>query len=113
MQLNISKIPESKLLLIPVASQNLDNDCASDVSTIHCGERVFKSHTHFSYNKTDTFPSALFRLALGFDLIKDQIWKQYPQSHRIVFFVCEEVTDDTPKEETKSQQSDDLPDFNE
>lgn len=114
MQLNVSKIPQSNKLLIPVADQNLGDDLPGSIKEIRCGERRFKTFNWFTYSKGEVAPSGLFLLALGFDIDMDLVWKTYPLSEKIHLIICSEIIEDKgPQIIEQGPQNNDLPDLQE
>ncbi len=110
MELNISKIPQSDKFLVPVASQNMNTDFATDIKTLVCGERRLQVFDHFVYQKGEMASTGLFFLAMGFHMDLDQIWKLFPQSDKIYLFICQEIKEEV-KQEEEVEPTNDLPDL--
>lgn len=89
MQIEVENIPNSKILLIPVADQNINVMFVSEISKIKHGNKIYKVFDYFVYEKKDTYPAALMRLALGVFVEPEKIWKKYVNSNIIYLFVCE------------------------
>lgn len=111
MELNISKIPQSNKFLVPVASQNLNTDFATDIKTLVCGERKLKVFQYFVYQKGEVASTGLFFLAMGFHMDLDEIWKIYPKSEKIYLFICEEIIEQPKQKETEQEENNELPDL--
>jgi hypothetical protein len=111
MELNISKIPESNKFLVPVASQNMNTDFATDIKTLVCGERKLKVFNHYVYKKGEIGPDSLFFLALGYNIDMDMIWKTFPVSDKIYLFICQEITEQPTHEEKEPEENNELPDL--
>lgn len=92
MKLNISKIPETKFRLIPVASQLLVKTKAPEVNEIESEGVVYTISDYFRYNKNEFIPKGVFRVATGLDEVDfNLIWKKYPESNAIYLFVGKEI----------------------
>ncbi len=89
MQIEVENIPNSKILLIPVADQNINVMFVSEISKIKHGNKIYKVFDYFVYEKKDTYPAALMRLALGVKVEPHKIWEKYVNSNIIYLFVCE------------------------
>lgn len=100
MELEVHQIPESKTILIPVASQNINIDFATDIKTIKYQNRFFKVFDFFVYDKKEKFPGGLMKTTLGVNLTADDIWMKYQDSESIVIFICDEIEPEI-KEEKK------------
>lgn len=89
--LEVRKIPDSKTILIPVAKEDLNGCSTSDINEIKCGEKVYKVFDYFVIEKDESPQQALIKLATGKHLSKNELWKMYPNSDMVFFFVCDEV----------------------
>ena len=76
--------PNSKTVLIPVASELIKGKFATDVETVN----GLKVNHFYEQVKGEFFQSALFRLALGVEVKEEDIWKKYKKSDKIFLFVC-------------------------
>ncbi len=89
--LQITQLPNSKTILIPVADENLNIRAVTDIDIIKCGERQFKVFDFFVYTKGEHPQRALMKLALGVDIPDAKIWEKYNKSQHIYLFVCDEL----------------------
>lgn len=99
MQIEVENIPNSKILLIPVAEENIKVMFVSEISKIRHGNKIYKVFDYFVYEKKDLYPAALMRMALGVFVEPEKIWKKYVNSNIIYLFVCEFESEQ--KEEVK------------
>lgn len=89
MQIEVENIPNSKILLIPVAQENITVLYVSEISKIKHGNKIYKVFDYFVYEKKDLHPKALMQLALGVFVEPEKIWKKYVNSNIIYLFVCQ------------------------
>lgn len=101
MQIEVENIPNSKILLIPVAEENISILYVSEISKIKHGNKIYKVIDYFVYEKKDLYPAALMRLALGVKVEPHKIWEKYVNSNIIYLFVCEFESEQ--KEEIKEE----------
>lgn len=104
MDLKVHIIPNSKSILIPVASENLDIRTVYDLKRILYKEKIYQIFDHFLYEKADYYPRALMKLATGIDLEPSLIWGKYPNSDKIYLFVCDEIQQEVKIEEIKEEK---------
>jgi len=104
MELEVTQIPTSNILLIPVASQNMTTEFPSEIGKIKHGNDYYRVHEWFLYEKGEHFPKALFLLALGVAVTPEMIWNKYKESNSIILFVCSKV-----KEEIKQETNEIIP----
>tara|TARA_R110000796_G_scaffold185810_1_gene302668 strand:- start:84 stop:365 length:282 start_codon:yes stop_codon:yes gene_type:complete len=93
MELKIKRKPESKNILIPVASELINHDAIAGITTIKIGLENFKVHYFFTQTKEEYWQTALFLLALGREVEPSEIWNKYKDSDVIYIFVCEPIKD--------------------
>ena len=101
MEIQINQIPNSKIILIPVASQNISG-LAIDVNIITCKNKYYKVLSAFSYKKGELYPGDLMLIAIGKEVSEESIWRSYPKSDKIYIFICKET--EKPKEEKKKKK---------
>lgn len=89
MQIEVENIPNSKILLIPVAEENIKERFVAEISKIKHGNKIYKVFDYFVYEKKDLYPAALMRMALGIHVSPNKIWEKYVNSNIIYLFVCE------------------------
>lgn len=89
--IEIGKIPGTKIRLVPVASELLETDAIAGIKTIKCNNETFKVHEFYTQRKDEYFQTALFLLALGKDVEPKDIWHKYAKSDTIYLFVAELV----------------------
>jgi len=106
MEIEVTKIPKNKTVLIPVANENLKEvDFVTDIRIIKCGGRTFRVFDYFLQEKGEFHQRALFYFALGQDINRDSLWKAYPDSDKIFLFVCTELdTENQIKNEVKKKE---------
>lgn len=104
MLLEVTQIPTSKIILIPVASQNMNTEFPNDIDIIKnkTTHTSYKVYEWFLYSKGEHFPTALFLVALGVIVTPEMIWDKYKESESIILFVCSEI--EQQKEENTQQE---------
>ena len=86
MNLTIEKLPSHDIKCIVTPSENLDNP-VNDYKAITFDGMEFEIISHTTISKPNTIPSTLKLLAIGEDMPDERIWKAYPASEKIYFFI--------------------------
>ena len=90
MILQVPKLPEHGYILIAVPSERM-KDPVSDYKEIESEGVKYKVVQWVTIMKTEHMPSLLMILATGQDLSRDEIWKAFKKSNKIIFFICEKL----------------------
>ena len=94
MNLEITKIPKTDCIYIPVASQLIKGKLTS----LSCKGVVYDIIETLTYKRNDYIPRHFLRLVMGEYINADKIWSAYPKSEALVIYAC------TPRKEEKKEE---------
>jgi hypothetical protein len=87
MDLQLEKIPEHDFRLIVVPGELLKQP-VSNYKHIKAGNDVYDIYTEVIHNKGEVWSSSLPLLSTGVFFTEQQVFEKYPNSNRIIFFLC-------------------------
>jgi len=86
--LQIQTIPKHDYKLIVVPSEKIEKQI-SDYQIIQSGNEKYKIVEWVTILRTEPMPSSLMLLATGKDIFSFEVWNAYPNSNKLIFFICE------------------------
>jgi len=73
--------------LIAVASERIKENLYDYDNLTDKDGNMYSILEHFAFDKKDAFPGGLMLLATGQSLEADKVWRAYPKSDKLYFFI--------------------------